>query len=99
MILKCKPSYNFQSIEYEYEIDLETGEGFKDCMDLYSTIIDALKKVAPEQPINKTAKKEKPFIPATDGQINYLLSLGVSKEEAEKMDKNEAWKKIKEMTK
>lgn len=44
---KCKPTYNFQSVEFEFEGCMDDlGEMF----DLYKAIVNGLMLLAPEQP-------------------------------------------------
>ena len=107
MILKCKPNYNFQSVEFEYEIP--DDEPFNESVEImfesvYKPILEGLMAIAPEQPLNKvktiTEKdlpKQEPSEPASDGQINYLVRLGIPRNEAKKLSKQEAWKMIQEM--
>lgn len=117
MILKCKPTYNFQSVEFEYEIP--EGEPFDETVkimfeSIYKPILEGLMSVAPEQPkgapyvdysykskvktiTEEDLPKKEPTEPATEGQINYLVRLGVPKKEAAKLSKQEAWKMIQEM--
>lgn len=104
MILKCKPTYNFQSVEFEFELNNEEGHQMNNMLMMYQDILEGLMAIAPEQPNNKIKTitendlpKREPKEPASDGQINYLVRLGVPKEEAKKMSKQEAWKMIQEM--
>lgn len=81
---KCKPCYNFQSIEFEYE---GTEDDLPHMMELYGTIVQMLQDIAPEQVGSKMPPKE----PATENQIKLLKKLGVnfsknlSKDEARKL--------------
>ena len=76
MIFKCKPVYNFQSIEFEVEIDPNNFDQEVNTMfDMYDKVLEGLKAVAPEQPSGKTApiKPQEPM--ATDSQVKWLVSL------------------------
>lgn len=67
---KCKPTYNFQSIEFEWDL---TDDNFPNMLELYYRLVEGLKDVAPEQPDNK--KPKGPV--ATDKQKSLLKKLGV----------------------
>lgn len=97
LIIKCKPVYDFQSVEFEYLVDLDNPETINDMFTFYDTIIEGLKNVAPSQPNAKQAPKKPPVEKATEGQIKCLVGLGLSKEEASNMSKVQASIKIKEM--
>lgn len=88
--IKCKPTYAFQSIEFEWDL---TDDNFEEMILLYSRLVDALKDIAPEQPDNnkKPAKKGPP---ATPPQLALLDKLKVkydkditAKEASELIDK------------
>lgn len=85
-VFKCKPCYNFQSVEFEF---LGSEYDLAEMMELYGTIVNMLKDIAPEQVGAKMPVKE----PASDKQVNLLKKLGVqfskniSKEEARKLIK------------
>ncbi len=98
MVFKCKVVYDFQSVEFEYEVD---GAGEMERMyEIYKAILNGLKEIADETPNpskmpQKKANKEEM---ASAGQVNYLISLGLSREEAEKLTKKQASVKIKELS-
>lgn len=99
MIVKCKPVYNFQSVEFEMEINNEVD--FNLMTERYKKILDMLQSIAPEQAQVKVvgSKPTKPKeLMSTDNQQKYLLGLGVSIEESSKMTKKEASEKIKELS-
>lgn len=83
---KCKPCYNFQSVEFEFE---GTKYDLDELMEVYSLVLQMLKAIAPDQANGKPVVKE----PATDKQLTLLKKLGVkfdkfiSKEEARKLIK------------
>ena len=110
MKFKCKPTYNFQSIEFEFE--LEDTSDVSGMFVLYNVILEGLKAIAPEQPTNKIKTITKEDLPtktkkptlfdeeeemATEGQLKYLINLlGVNPNVAKKMTKREAWEYINE---
>lgn len=83
---KCKPTYNFQSIEFEWDLDIDddTEDNKQQMFELYGAMVDYLMSIAPEQPTNvvrkastvKTAKNTqkamKADAPATAKQIEIL---------------------------
>jgi hypothetical protein len=81
MLLKCKPTYKFQSIEFE--IDCER-EDLPNVMDLYEEILEGLIRISPDQ---SGEYKE----PATEKQLAILKKfriphpINVGKEEARKL--------------
>lgn len=87
MIVKCKPVFNFQSIEFEMEVNNEID--FNLMSERYKKILDMLQEIAPEQQKAST-KKEKKEEMSTIGQQNFLLGLGIPREVTEKMTKKEA---------
>lgn len=97
MILKCKPVYNFQSIEFEYVInEMDFEEESKRMFEIYNLILKGLQQVAPEQPALAkpvAPKKEPKKELLTLGQKNFLTSLGIpfddttTKEEANELIK------------
>lgn len=71
--IKCKPTYAFQSIEFEWDL---TDENFEEMILLYSRLVEALKDIAPEQPdSNKKPAKKGPA--ATPSQLALLDKLKV----------------------
>lgn len=96
MLMKCKVVYNFQSIEFDYEISEDEEKYYDDMdnmMDIYEDLIERLKDIAPEQPkVQQVAPKE---AMASDKQIACLVKLGVDEKEAKKMTAKQAFSKIK----
>lgn len=87
---KCKPTYNFQSIEFEWELDLDDGNSICNMFDLYDDLLENLQLSAPVQP---TAQKKEEVVedPATEKQLQILNkfkikhSPNVSKREANEL--------------
>lgn len=101
IIIKCKPVYNFQSVEYEYPVDLDNDESLNDMFDFFDKMLTGLQAIAPEQQkvqqiAPKSAKPKEPM--STENQQNYLLGLGVPLEESKRMTKKEASNMIKELS-
>lgn len=77
MIFKCKPTYNFQSVEFEWEAGCD--EDLEPMFKLYDTIIKKLQEIAPEQdtkPVRfKTTKPKQKM--ASQAQLDYMDVLGI----------------------
>ena len=103
MVIKCKPVYNFQSVEFEFEIpddikDIKVIDKFYDSMfKMYEECLHRLKEIAIEQPALAKPIPVKQEPKATPNQIKWLVSLGIEQNEAERMTKAEAGKKINEL--
>lgn len=98
MNVKCKVVYDFQSLEFDYEVN--NAEDKKDMFALYRSLLEGLKQLGDEIPNpNKNAKKQpvKEDM-ATAGQVKFLVNMGFSEEEAKRMTKKQAWEKIKELS-
>lgn len=98
MNVKCKVVYDFQSLEFDYEVN--NAEDKKDMFALYRSLLEGLKQLGDEIPNpNKNAKKQpvKEDM-ATAGQVKFLINMGFSEEEAKRMTKKQAWEKIKELS-
>lgn len=98
MNVKCKVVYDFQSLEFDYEVN--SAEDKKDMFALYRSLLEGLKQLGDEIPNpNKNAKKQpvKEEM-ATAGQVKFLINMGFSEEEAKRMTKKQAWEKIKELS-
>lgn len=100
IMMKFKPVYNFQSVEYEMLIDLENDESLNEAFDLFDKVLTGLQAIAPEvqkvqtvAPKSATPKEDM----ATPSQINFLVGLGVPEEEARNYTKKKASMKIKEL--
>lgn len=94
MIMKFKPVYNFQSVEFEMEVNKpeDLGEGFK----WYNAILNGLQAIAPEQPSNNAKAQPKEPL-ATEKQVATLVKLGVPEDEAKKMTVKQAVINIKKL--
>ena len=57
VVLKCKPTYNFQSIEFEAACGNQ--EDIEDALQLYSFLVNRLIEIAPEQTDSKRIAKKK----------------------------------------
>ena len=97
MVIKCKPVYNFQSVEFEMEIDPTKLEELNGLFNIYNNLLVGLQKVAPEQPVQAKPIPIKQEPKATPGQVQCLVNFGIEKSVAEKMTKAEAGKKIGEL--
>ena len=98
MNVKCKVVYDFQSLEFDYEVNNE--EDKRNMFALYRELLEGLKQLGDEIPNpNKNAKKQpvKEEM-ATAGQVKFLVNMGFSEEEAKRMTKKQAWEKIKELS-
>ena len=82
--VKCKPTYNFQSIEFEWEINSPLDQEYM--FEVYKDLLEGLIRIAPNQP-EKTEEVEL----ATEKQLEILKKFkiphkaNVSKEEANKL--------------
>ena len=100
IIMKFKPVYNFQSVEFELPIDLDNLETLDEAFDIFDKVLTGLQTIAPEvqkvqtvAPKSATPKEDM----ATPGQISFLVGLGVPEEEAKSYTKKRASMKIKEL--
>ena len=101
ILIKCKPVYNFQSVEFELPVDLDNLETLDELFDIFDKILTGLQAIAPEQQkVQAVApKQQKPKEPmSTENQQNYLLGLGVPIEDSKRMTKKEASNMIKELS-
>lgn len=95
MKMKFKPVYNFQSVEFEMEI--ENLENLKEGLKWYNAILEGLKEIAPEQPSNNAKLQPKEPM-ATDRQVSSLVKFGgMTENEARKLTSKQASQKIKEL--
>ena len=89
MICKCKPTYNFQSIEFEWDL---TEDNFPEMMEMYDRIVNGLMDIAPEQPDTKkpAAKKKEKKQPkqalATENQKKLMDKLGIQYDDTSTYD-------------
>lgn len=98
MIFKCKVVYDFQSIEFDYEVNNPSDK--EEMFNVYKSVLRGLKALGDEIPNpNKNAKKTpvKEEM-ATAGQVKYLVNFGFPEEEVKKMTKKQAWEQIKELS-
>lgn len=73
MIMKCKPCYNFQSVEFDFNV-VDLDNDLPVLFELYKKVIDGLKEIAPEQP----DKAKRPSAPlATDSQKQIMKVHGI----------------------
>ena len=90
LILKCKPTYNFQSIEFEWEVT-NPEEDLKQLAVVYKSLLDMLIALAPEQAGTKLVSSTSKGEPATEKQLEILKKFkiphedGISKKEANKL--------------
>lgn len=94
MIMKFKPVYNFQSVEFEMEI--KDGTNLEEAKKIYKSVLDMLQEVAPEQPSNNGKVQPKEPM-ATEKQIATLVKLKMDEQEAKKLTQKQAYLKIKEL--
>ena len=70
---KCKPTYQFQSIEFEVAASIDE---IPNVIDLYKKVVDELIKIAPEQ--DKKVANNAPAEPlATPGQKATMDKFGI----------------------
>ena len=98
MNVKCKVVYDFQSLEFDYEVN-SAGDK-KDMFALYKSLLEGLKQLGDEIPNPNKNSKKQPVKEdmATAGQVKFLINMGFSEEEAKRMTKKQAWEKIKELS-
>lgn len=95
MLVKCKPVYNFQSVEFEIEVNSPKDE--KAMFELYRRILEGLKEISIEQPPLAKAVPVKQEPKASPKQVSLLIKLGVDEQEAKNMSATVANKKISEL--
>lgn len=95
MVLKCKPVYNFQSVEFEVEV--KTPEDTEKAFEFYKVVLEHLQKIAVDQPgpVKQAPVKKEPM--ATEKQIACLTRLGVPEDEAKTYTATMANRKISEL--
>lgn len=94
MIMKFKPVYNFQSVEFEAEI--KCPEDLEKAFNSYKICLEKLQEIAPEQPSNNGKPQPKEPM-ATEKQIATLVKLKMDEQEAKKLTQKQAYLKIKEL--
>lgn len=81
--VKCKPTYNFQSIEFEWDIKNPQDQEYM--FEVYKELLEGLIRLAPSQ------ERVEEVEPATEKQLEILKKFkiphkgNVSKEEANKL--------------
>lgn len=93
MLMKFKPVYNFQSVEFEKEINDERDLDF--VKETYKKVLEMLQEVAPDQP--GPVKPQPKEAMASDKQVATLIKLGIEEKEAKRMTSKQAYLKIKEL--
>lgn len=100
MLIKCKPVYNFQSVEFEIDVDIYSAkydEQMAMLFSIYTDMLLGLKNVAIEQPALAkpvAVKKEQKEELASDSQKRYLEKLGIPFDD--NITKKQAFKMIKD---
>ena len=97
MAVRIQLSSNFQVIELTYENwgSVDTDE-LNDATNLVNELGSKVKNDIKTAPKTQENKKEEM---ATEGQIKFLVKLGIPEEFAKTMTKKEAWIKLKKLTK
>lgn len=97
MVIKCKPVYNFQSVEFEMEIDPTSVKDLEGLFTVYNTLLQGLQKIAVDQPgpVKQAPVKKEPM--ATEKQVACLTRLGVPENEAKTYTATMANRKINEL--
>lgn len=73
MVFKCKPTYQFQSIEFEF--DVKVSKDLDEMFDMYDRVLKGLIRISPEQSKNQSVSKE-PL--ATPGQKATMDKFGIA---------------------
>lgn len=73
MNFKCKPTYQFQSIEFDYSA--QTVDDLPKMFDLYDRVLKGLMDIAPIQEATKPAKAAEPL--ATEKQKSIMDRFGI----------------------
>lgn len=94
MLMKFKPVYNFQSVEFETEIN--NPEDLEKAFNSYKICLEKLQQIAPEQPAQPKSAPKEPM--ASEKQKALLIKLGLNEYEVNKMTAKQAYMKIKELT-
>ena len=60
MLMKCKPTWQFQSVEFDFEIDPQIDEDtqYKIMFETYNKVLNGLMKIAPVQDIKNQVPAE-----------------------------------------
>ena len=73
MNFKCKPTYQFQSIEFDYPV--QTVDDLPKMFDLYNRVLKGLMEIAPIQEAAKPVKASEPL--ATEKQKSIMDRFGI----------------------
>ena len=84
VILKCKPCYNFQTIEFEWEVNTE--EDVLAMFDFYANILKGLKKITDGEAENKEEPASEKQIEVMD-KFHIKYPKNVTKKEAQELIK------------
>lgn len=71
MLMKCKPTYQFQSIEFDYSI--QTVDDLPKMFEMYNKVLKGLMEIAPIQ--DKPAQPKEPL--ATENQKRIMDKFGI----------------------
>lgn len=74
MVFKCKPTYQFQSIEFEF--DVKISKDLDEMFDMYDRVLKGLIRISPEQSKNQTVVSKEPL--ATPGQKATMDKFGIA---------------------
>ena len=89
MIMKCKPTYQFQSIEFDYPINSQAD--LPDMFKLYEKVLKGLMEIAPVQDTKQVQKPAEPL--ATPRQKEIMDNYGIKY--TEKTTQKQAYELIK----
>ena len=95
MAVRIQLSSNFQVIELTYE---NWGSVDTDELNDATNLVNELGSKVKNEVKTKTQDSNKEEM-ATEGQIKFLVKLGIPEEFAKTMTKKEAWLKLKKLTK
>lgn len=74
MLMKCKPTYDFQSVEFDFSV--QSDKDLDDMKEMYKKVLDILIEVAPEQGgAKKKVVSAEPL--ATPGQKKTMDTFGI----------------------
>ena len=99
MILKCKPVYQFQSIEFDYEIT--DKRDLPKLFDLYTEVLNGLMLIAPDQKKDLNQQTVKVVKLASEKQREIMrkfdipFTLETTSEEAQKLIQESVTKAVK----
>ena len=98
MAVRIQLASNFQVIELTYDnwASVDTDE-LNDATNLVNELGSKVKNEIKTAPKTQDSKKEVEM--ATEGQIKFLVKLGIPEEFAKTMTKKEAWTKLQKLTK